>query len=162
PMTRETKIGLVVACSFLCLVGIVVASKWNRGDTTTREPELQENYVMIKEGQTPPEPAKKKEVRAGERQPDKSVAPLPPMNVNNPAKKTEAQIQEELKNAQKKADALPPLPAFPAAPTNPGGLPALPALPLAQAGTGPVVVETKGPAPLPPAKEPPIVGIDPV
>src|SRR5262245_21895448 len=31
-MTRETKIGLVVGFSFLCLVGIVVASKWRTGD----------------------------------------------------------------------------------------------------------------------------------
>lgn len=30
-MTRETKIGMVVAVSFLCLVGIVVATKWRRG-----------------------------------------------------------------------------------------------------------------------------------
>ena len=29
-MTRETKIGMVVAVSFLCLVGIVVATKWRR------------------------------------------------------------------------------------------------------------------------------------
>ncbi len=29
-MTRETKIGLVVGTSFLCLVGIVVASKWRQ------------------------------------------------------------------------------------------------------------------------------------
>lgn len=34
-MTRETKVGLVVAGSFLCLVGIVVASKWRRGDAPT-------------------------------------------------------------------------------------------------------------------------------
>ena len=27
-MTRETKIGIAVAVSFLCLVGIVVATKW--------------------------------------------------------------------------------------------------------------------------------------
>jgi hypothetical protein len=31
-MTRETKIGLIVAGSFLCLVCIVIASKWRRGD----------------------------------------------------------------------------------------------------------------------------------
>ena len=40
-MTRETKVGLVVACSFLCLVGIVVASKWNGGQTPTTDPEEQ-------------------------------------------------------------------------------------------------------------------------
>ena len=31
-MTRETKIGLLVAGSFLCLVAVVVASKWRGGD----------------------------------------------------------------------------------------------------------------------------------
>ena len=40
-MTRETKIGLVVAGSFLCLVGIVVASKWKRGDAPSTDGEEQ-------------------------------------------------------------------------------------------------------------------------
>ena len=31
-MTRETKVGLIVAGSFLCLVAIVVASKMRRGE----------------------------------------------------------------------------------------------------------------------------------
>lgn len=44
-MTRETKIGLVVAGSFLCLVCIVVASKWNRGNDASQEPEQQEIKV---------------------------------------------------------------------------------------------------------------------
>ncbi|MSQ95079.1 MAG: hypothetical protein EXR98_11065 [Gemmataceae bacterium] len=39
-MTRETKVGLIVASSFLCLVCVVVASKWNRGDGPT-DPEEQ-------------------------------------------------------------------------------------------------------------------------
>ena len=38
-MTRETKIGLIVAGSFLCLVCIVIASKWRRGDDPSKEPE---------------------------------------------------------------------------------------------------------------------------
>jgi hypothetical protein len=40
-MTRETKIGLIVAGSFLCLVCIVIASKWRRGDDPSKEPEGQ-------------------------------------------------------------------------------------------------------------------------
>jgi hypothetical protein len=40
-MTRETKIGLLVAGSFLCLVCVVVASKWNRGGDPSKEPEEQ-------------------------------------------------------------------------------------------------------------------------
>src|SRR5262245_34773310 len=31
-MTRETKVGLVVSCSFLCLVGTVVYTKYMQGD----------------------------------------------------------------------------------------------------------------------------------
>ena len=38
-MTRETKVGLIVAGSFLCLVAIVVASKWRHGDDPSQEPE---------------------------------------------------------------------------------------------------------------------------
>lgn len=41
-MTRETKIGLVIGCSFLILVGLVVASKWH-GTDDPLEPELQDN-----------------------------------------------------------------------------------------------------------------------
>jgi hypothetical protein len=36
-MTRETKIGLVIGCSFLILVGLVVASKWRGGDDPSEE-----------------------------------------------------------------------------------------------------------------------------
>src|SRR5436309_2626348 len=34
-MTRETKVGLVVAGSFICLVAIVVASKFRAGDASS-------------------------------------------------------------------------------------------------------------------------------
>ena len=43
-MTRETKIGLIVAGSFLCLVCIVVASKWKNGDTPG---ETEEQTVQV-------------------------------------------------------------------------------------------------------------------
>lgn len=36
-MSRETKIGMVVAVSFLCLVGVVVATKWRRADDGAKE-----------------------------------------------------------------------------------------------------------------------------
>src|SRR5947209_3210170 len=44
-MTRETKIGLAVAASFLCLVGIVVATKWRPG-------EVDQNVAPTPPGQT--------------------------------------------------------------------------------------------------------------
>jgi len=65
-MTRETKVGLVVASSFLILVCIVVASKWKNGDEPGPEHESenklaaltsQENKSVVK----PTEPPKKKE-----------------------------------------------------------------------------------------------------
>ncbi len=44
-MTRETKIGLVVACSFLCLVGVVVASKLRGSNEQNSGGEQQEIKV---------------------------------------------------------------------------------------------------------------------
>lgn len=62
-MTRESKIGLIVAGSFLCLVCIVVASKWNRngavpkGDPTeSSEPKV----AAAKPTQNQPAPDPKK------------------------------------------------------------------------------------------------------
>ncbi len=164
-MTRETKIGMVVACSFLCLVGIVVASKWRNGDTATKEPELQEIYAGAKEGQpgNPPiEPAKKSEGRPGDHPTDKGVAPLPlPVNSINPPNKTEAQVQQELRDAKKQAEHAPPgtpLP-FPALPSAQGGPLPLPALPVSPGpfNSGPTVqVDSKGPAGLPLPLVPPV------
>ena len=36
-MTRETKIGMAVAVSFLCLVGVVVATKWRRANDGAKD-----------------------------------------------------------------------------------------------------------------------------
>jgi hypothetical protein len=54
-MTRETKVGLIVAGSFLCLVCIVVASKWRRGDDPSKEPEEQtiRQVAAVKPTQNP-------------------------------------------------------------------------------------------------------------
>ncbi len=61
-MTRETKIGLIVAGSFLCLVCIVVASKWNRGNDGSKEPEQQEIKVAaVKPTQNSAPDGKKKD-----------------------------------------------------------------------------------------------------
>ena len=40
-MTRETKVGLVVAGSFLCLVGVVVASRLRRNADDASRPEAE-------------------------------------------------------------------------------------------------------------------------
>src|SRR5262245_22883923 len=52
-MTRETKAGLVVSCSFLCLVGVVLFAKMKERNTeTTLNPE---HSVAVT---APPEPVK--------------------------------------------------------------------------------------------------------
>src|SRR5437879_6235424 len=38
-MTRETTIGLVVSCSFLCLVGVVIVTKMRPGTGPTPHPD---------------------------------------------------------------------------------------------------------------------------
>jgi hypothetical protein len=62
-MTRETKIGLIVAGSFLCLVCIVVASKWKRGDVPGEGEEQSVQVAAAKPTQnnTPTPEVKKKE-----------------------------------------------------------------------------------------------------
>ena len=51
-MTRETKVGLIVAASFLCLVSIVVASKWRRGDAPTgAEEQSAQQVAAVKQTQ---------------------------------------------------------------------------------------------------------------
>ena len=58
-MTRETKVGLIVAGSFLCLVGIVVASKMGRGGDPGDQPPRIAAVVPDKDAKKPLEPAKK-------------------------------------------------------------------------------------------------------
>jgi hypothetical protein len=78
-MTRETKIGLVVAGSFLCLVAIVVASKWNRGDVPSNDPEEQSNKVAAV---TPKPNDKPAEVEKKDVPPTIKITPQPVQPVN--------------------------------------------------------------------------------
>jgi hypothetical protein len=71
-MTRETKVGLVVAGSFLCLVGVVVASRMGRKAEPGRGPELAQTITPNE-----PEPADKKVV-------DKKDPPKPSTDEKNP------------------------------------------------------------------------------
>ena len=61
-MTRETKIGMAVAVSFLCLVGVVVATRWRRPDDGPKGPDLALNSKEPDKGKgvdkpPPPQPA---------------------------------------------------------------------------------------------------------
>lgn len=40
-MTRETKVGIVISCSFLALIGVVIASRWRDQSTTNPTPDNQ-------------------------------------------------------------------------------------------------------------------------
>src|SRR5437870_3912147 len=51
-MTRETKVGIVVSCSFLCLVGVVLFSKLGEKGGTGTDAEAQAREDMT----VPPEP----------------------------------------------------------------------------------------------------------
>src|SRR5436190_1291813 len=56
-MTRETTIGLVVSCSFLCLVGVVIVTKMRPGTGPTPHPDtLAEAEVTVPPAPTPVAP----------------------------------------------------------------------------------------------------------
>jgi hypothetical protein len=111
-MTRETKIGLVVAGSFLCLVCVVVASKMNgAGDSyEPAEPPLKPvtNPVAAltppsakgeHQQPSPPAPAAPKNVGAVQPAAVPSNPPAPPLNAVPTAVKTTEQIHKELTEA---------------------------------------------------------------
>ncbi len=61
-MTRETKIGLLVAGSFLCLVAVVVASKWRGGDGGDAEEQTVAPGAVLHPTQNSPDAKPKGEV----------------------------------------------------------------------------------------------------
>jgi hypothetical protein len=164
-MTRETKIGLIVAGSFLCLVAIVVASKWNRGDGTDAEEQTVVPGAILhptdaksnaKSEAAPPKPApvaaaqtKSKETKNEKKSdeakskglPDLKIAPGPtPIEENAIEKELEKKRLEDLRAAlaRNNGDQTPPgtIPPLP----TPGGVGTIPPLPTpggAGAGTIP-------------------------
>ncbi len=70
-MTRESRVGTVVAGSFLCLLSIVIASKW-RASEVSHEPEEQAQN----QPETPKEPAAPKDESAPPPSPPAPPAPL--------------------------------------------------------------------------------------
>ncbi|MCI0680477.1 MAG: hypothetical protein L0Y71_00110 [Gemmataceae bacterium] len=103
-MTRETKIGLVVAVSFLCLVGVVVATKWRgAGDAA----DLAQN-------------AAPKENAAKPSQPNGANPPQGPLNAAAYVTEGNASIKP-----QANGDNPPPM----VAPVNDPSTPALPPVP---------------------------------
>ncbi|HWY87855.1 MAG TPA: hypothetical protein VNX28_14080, partial [Gemmataceae bacterium] len=83
-MTRETKVGLVVAASFLCLVGVVVASRLGRNpDTKQGEPVAQAlapNHEPAPKKET--EPAKGHDAHANPKEPKSSSPDVVPAGLN--------------------------------------------------------------------------------
>lgn len=103
PVTRETKIGLVVASSFLCLVGVVVYAKMRGGDSASAQQPMAQNAP-----ESPPE--------------KNTLIPTIPPDVQAPA--VPKNLPEDIIRASstepaKKPEGLPvsidapPLPAFP-------------------------------------------------
>ncbi len=64
-MTRDIKVGLVVSCSFVCLVGVVVATKLREQEQASKE--LASSLTQANEGK-PPEPEE---------------SPPPPLTINS-------------------------------------------------------------------------------
>ncbi|MSU78277.1 MAG: hypothetical protein EXS16_09290 [Gemmataceae bacterium] len=90
-MTRETKVGLVVACSFLCLVGVVVASKLRGANGTTADAEQQE--IKVAAAKANPDTEKN------------NVSPTPPKSAKDSVVISPTPKPEE----KKPSDAFPPL-----------------------------------------------------
>jgi hypothetical protein len=107
-MTRETKVGLVVSGSFLCLVGVVLAYKLHEGDPTdvaSSQTPVEEKVTEGPTGQPPEAPAPKAPTTAG--------APNPlPANMNTGVMLTSVQGGEN-------STPPPPAPTTPAAEPTP-------------------------------------------
>src|SRR5581483_3280490 len=102
-MTRETRVGTVVASSFLCLLGIVVASKWDGGEPrgeTSNEQEAHPSESKQAPGKDDKAPAI---VQAAATEPQQ-LPPLDPANPPSPLPKA-----PEVGEAAPKAD--PPTPS---------------------------------------------------
>lgn len=138
-MSRETKIGMVVAASFLALVGVVVVTKWKRGTDPNTASTQQVNQEKSQPQDNPPP---KPEVKSGgvvnagltvqESNPppllpvpndaSNSAVALPPLPTAGAATDMEAEEarkrQELLAKIKRDSDlnSPPPLPTFPAVP----------------------------------------------
>jgi LysM domain len=126
-MTRETKIGLLVAGSFLCLVAVVVASKWRGGDGGDAEEQTvtpgavlhpAQNSTDTKsngKGEPPPKPApvaaaqpRGKETKKENKQEDGKPKGLPGLNIAPGVTAVEeaAILKESEKERQQRLDEL--------------------------------------------------------
>jgi hypothetical protein len=112
-MTRETKMGLVVSCSFLCLVGVVVYTKLNEGGRTDPSPYLKadgslpdipEDPAPVEAGGASPLPGKDNPdaVRVNENSaPEKkepAPVPLPPNMIDAGLQRTAVETPSSLPN----------------------------------------------------------------
>jgi hypothetical protein len=156
-MTRETKIGLVVAGSFLCLVAVVVVSKWRNGTTPPMDPEEQmpPKVAAAKPTQNPPD--QKKDTAAKKEIPASGTFPALPPQVPNldPQATTPLTLPPSLIGVgepRKDAPVLvpaPPMSDFPKPPTLPGLPDGQPSFPIDNKSGSTVV--TPPLLPLPPA-----------
>lgn len=148
-MTRETKVGLVVSCSFLCLVGVVLFSKLKEKEGTDADAQAREEMMI------PPEPI---QAEPGAAVVAHGPAAEPTKKENHPA----GLVPDETPKLQPPPGGLRQVSAT--NPDNTGGGPNPPgmpvpsdsaalmaSLPAATLPTGPNAKEPPLPLPLPPA-----------
>ncbi|MCS7047250.1 MAG: hypothetical protein NZO58_12905 [Gemmataceae bacterium] len=146
-MSRETKIGLIVAVSFVCLVGVVVASRWRRGVDATQMVEIKPKDPVPAAVNDNPPPARsdKKEAVVQAAAVDNVSPPRTLANVGSDNAPPLIAIPPP--GGQSNDPSVPPLPMLPPAPSsNEPSLPNLPPLP-----SGNLPPPPGGPMPPPPA-----------
>jgi hypothetical protein len=128
-MTRETKVGLVVACSFLCLVGLVLGGKLSQNwrGTHTREPSSED--LRAANDKAGPDKKDAKQSPELEELPPDAKPPLEPIvktsgGDSNPLP-TSPMVSEPV-DAQRPGDAEPPRTKITKRDPNPDDLPTLP------------------------------------
>lgn len=159
-MTRETKVGLVVAGSFLCLVGVVVFFKMRDGGAPSRSPAEPEEVVLRED-----EAGAGEKTAAREREPTGRTAPppaaggiVPDPNPNltpPPTIVTTGAVEPPSPPAPSAPP--PPAPPPPEAPPPERGAVMTPPTPppSASGGTGPAIGESPASPPPPPATDRP-------
>src|SRR5450631_699196 len=97
-MTRETKIGLVVSCSFLCLVGLVLGSKLKDmgRNAPTAETSAEEQAAKVEKEDNDPDmgkvvPASAEEIKNLDRAPDSPEAKVLSVKAT-PAEKEKSEL----------------------------------------------------------------------
>src|SRR5262249_48145868 len=113
-MTRETKAGLIVSCSFVCLVGIVLFAKWRERGTPSVE-NTEQQLASLPPDPTPIQDNPKNEFGAKNKKTFKERAALPPKKPPPPLSNTAPNAKTATPQAGKPAPATSTIEEFPLA-----------------------------------------------